>query len=76
MVNSPIFTGMVTAAVGLALIVPTLFTAVSVVVLLVAVQVQVRRVDEPYLGDAWPGWPMYVQRVGRFVPGLGKISRS
>ena len=75
MVNSPIFTGMVTAAVGPALIVPTLLTAVSVVVLLVAVQVQVRRVDEPYLGDAGPGWPMYVQRVGRFVPGLAKISR-
>ena len=76
MVNSPIFTGMVTAAVGPALIVPTLLTAVSVVVLAVAVQVQVRRVEERYLADAGPGWPMYAQWVGRFVPGLGKVSRS
>ena len=75
MVTSPIFTGMVTAAVGPALIAPTLLTAVSVVMLLVAVQVQVRPVEEPYLADAGPGWPMYEQRVGRFVPGLGKISR-
>ena len=74
--RNPMFTGMVAAAVGLALLVSTLLTAVSVVMLVVAVQVQVRRVEDPYLRDAMPGWPMYAQRVvGRFVPRLGKISR-
>ena len=72
--RNPIFTGMVTAAAGLALLAPTLLTAVSVVMLVVAVRVQVRRVEEPYLRDAMPGWPMYAQRVGRFVPWLGRIS--
>lgn len=72
--RNPIFTGMVTAAAGLALLAPTLLTAVSVVMLVVAVRVQVRRVEEPYLRDAMPGWPMYARRVGRFVPWLGRIS--
>ena len=74
--RNPIFAGMVVAAVGLALLAPTLLTAVSVVMLVVAVQVQVRRVEEPNLCDAMPGWPIHAQRVvGRFLPRLGKISR-
>ena len=73
--RNPIFTGMVTAAAGLALLAPTVLTAVSVVMLVVAVRVQVRRVEEPYLREAMPGWPMYAQRVGRFVPLLGRIGR-
>jgi len=74
-VRNPIFTGMVTAATGLALLAPTPLTAVSVVMLVVAVRVQVLRVEEPYLHDAMPGWPTYAQQVGRFVPGLGRIGR-
>lgn len=70
-----VFTGMVTAAAGLALLAPTPLTAVSVVMLVVAVRVQVRRVEEPYLRAAMPGWPSYAQRVGRFVPRLGRIGR-
>ena len=73
--RNPIFTGMVTAAAGLALLAPTLLTAVSVVMMVIAVGVQVRRVEEPYLRDAMPGWPTYAQRVGRFVPRLGRIGR-
>lgn len=74
-VRNPIFTGMVTAAAGLALLTPTPLTAVSVVMLVVAVRVQVLRVEEPYLRDAMPGWPTYARQVGRFVPGLGRIGR-
>ncbi len=72
-VRNPIFTGMVTAAAGLALLAPTLLTAVSVVLLIGAVGLQVRRIEEPYLREAMPGWPGYAQRVGRFVPRLGRI---
>ncbi len=72
-VRNPIFTGMVTTAVGLTLLAPTVLTAVSVVMLVVAVHVQVRRVEEPYLRDAMPGWSTYAQHVGRFVPRVGRI---
>lgn len=73
--RNPIFTSMVTVAAGLALLAPTVLTAVSVVMLVVAVQIQVRRVEEPYLREAMPGWLAYAQRVGRFVPLLGRIDR-
>jgi protein-S-isoprenylcysteine O-methyltransferase Ste14 len=71
--RNPIFTGMVTAAAGLALLAPTLLTAASVVMLIAAIGIQVRRVEEPYLRQAMPGWPEYAQRVGRFVPLLGRM---
>jgi len=71
--RNPIFTGMVTAAAGLALLAPTLLIAASVVMLVAAVRIQVHRVEEPYLRAAMPGWPTYAQRVGRFVPRLGRI---
>ncbi|HAP78039.1 MAG TPA: isoprenylcysteine carboxyl methyltransferase [Acidimicrobiaceae bacterium] len=74
-VRNPIFTGMVTAAARLGLLAPTVLTAVSVVMLVVAVCVQVRRVEEPYLRDAMPGWSTYAQQVGRFVPRVGRIGR-
>lgn len=71
--RNPIFTGMVTAALGLMLMAPNALTLAAVIVLIVAVEVQVRSVEEPYLSTAVPGWDMYARRVGRFVPRLGRI---
>ena len=71
--RNPIFTGMVTAALGLSLLAPTVLTIAAVVMLVVAVEIQVRSVEEPYLRVAMPDWPSYANRVGRFVPGLGRI---
>ena len=49
----------------------------ATVVLLAAIQVQVRAVEEPYLlavhGDAYRD---YAARVGRFVPGVGHSLRG
>ena len=71
-VRNPIFTAMVVCAVGLVLMVPSPVGVVGLVVLGVALEVQVRGVEEPYLrvahGDAYH---RYEQTVGRFVPGLG-----
>lgn len=71
--RNPIFTGMVTAALGLALLAPTVLTIAAVVMLVAAVEIQVRSVEEPYLRVAMPDWQNYANRVGRFVPGLGRI---
>lgn len=74
--RNPIFTAMVTTSLGLALMVPNLPALAALVTLVVAVQVQVRAVEEPYLaavhGDAYLG---YAARVGRFLP-LGGRSVS
>ena len=54
-----------------------LFATAATVVLLAAIQVQVRAVEEPYLlavhGDAYRD---YAARVGRFVPRMGRTFRQ
>lgn len=71
-VRNPIFTAMSVSAVGLVLMVPSPVGLVGLLVLVVALEVQVRGVEEPYLrathGDAYR---RYEASVGRFVPGLG-----
>jgi protein-S-isoprenylcysteine O-methyltransferase Ste14 len=74
MVRNPIFTAMVPTAVGLALLVPNVVSIVGAVALIVALQIQVRLVEEPYLlrthGDAYAE---YAGHVGRFLPLLGRL---
>jgi len=73
-VRNPIFAAMIPAVLGLALLVPNVLSLAGVVLLVVAVELQVRLVEEPYLlrahGD---GYAAYASRVGRFVPGVGRL---
>ncbi len=74
LVRNPIFTGMSMFAVGLAALWPNVASFASLLALLVAIELQVRFVEEPYLlsvhGTAWKRW---ASRVGRFVPALGRV---
>ena len=71
--RNPVFTGMVMVQVGVAFMVPSWWSMVAVLLLVAAVQLQVRVVEEPYLrrvhGRVYRG---YAARVGRFVPGVGR----
>lgn len=73
-VRNPIFTGMLAVVGGLAGLVPSVVMLGALACLAVAVQIQVRAVEEPYLlaahGAAYRG---YAARAGRFVPGLGRL---
>ena len=68
-VRNPIFSAMLLASAGLLLLVPNLVAVAAVVVLVVALQVQVRLVEEPYLravhGELYDG---YAGTAGRFLP--------
>jgi protein-S-isoprenylcysteine O-methyltransferase Ste14 len=72
--RNPIYTFMVIAWLGFALLVPTWLSLASIPVGVVAFEVQVRLVEEPHLlrahREAYREW---ASRVGRFVPGLGRI---
>ncbi|MBC8073100.1 MAG: isoprenylcysteine carboxylmethyltransferase family protein [Deltaproteobacteria bacterium] len=74
-VRNPIFTMMIVASIGLALICPTPLLLVLPAVLVAALEVQVRVVEEPYLravhGERYLQW---AARTGRFVPGVGRLS--
>jgi protein-S-isoprenylcysteine O-methyltransferase Ste14 len=71
LVRNPIFSAMAITATGLMLMVPTVVSLFGLLALTVALQLQVRVVEEPYLrrthGEAYE---KYCGNAGRFVPRL------
>lgn len=76
LVRNPIFTAMLVFGVGIALVTPNVVAIVGFALLVLTIEVQVRVVEEPYLatthGDSYCA---YLESVGRFVPGIGRVSR-
>jgi len=74
LVRNPIFAAMIPTALGLTLMVPSVVALAGLLGLIVALELQVRVVEEPYL-RAIHGQPYaeYAARVGRFVPGTGLL---
>lgn len=76
-VRNPIFTAMFLATLGLGLLVPNPVALLAIVSLLVALEIQVRLVEEPYLtrahGDVYR---RYAASAGRFLPGIGRLEGS
>ncbi len=68
-VRNPIFSAMLVTAVGLAAMVPNVVALVGLVALVVALELQVRFVEEPYLATVHgEAYERYRRDVGRFVP--------
>jgi protein-S-isoprenylcysteine O-methyltransferase Ste14 len=74
-VRNPIFTAMFVFGFGLTLITPNVVAVVGFILLVATIEAQVRVVEEPYLlathGEAYRD---YLATVGRFVPGIGRVS--
>jgi protein-S-isoprenylcysteine O-methyltransferase Ste14 len=74
LVRNPIYSAMIPAVLGLVLMVPSVVAIAGFVALVAALELQVRTVEEPYLlrvhGDDFTA---YAARVGRFVPGIGRL---
>jgi protein-S-isoprenylcysteine O-methyltransferase Ste14 len=73
-VRNPIYTAMLTFDLGIALVTPNFVTIAGLILAVGALELQVRRVEEPYLlgkhGEAYRG---YTASVGRFIPGVGLL---
>jgi protein-S-isoprenylcysteine O-methyltransferase Ste14 len=64
---------MIVGMLGFALLVPAPLAWGAWLVLVVALQVQVRAIEEPHLARSHgPAYRDYLREVGRFVPGLGR----
>ncbi|MFI7700011.1 methyltransferase family protein [Nonomuraea sp. NPDC049480] len=71
-IRNPIFTAMIVALLGLPLMVFTWLSVLTVVLLIVTVEIQVRVVEEPYLARVHgQAFTAYTARTGRFLPGVG-----
>jgi protein-S-isoprenylcysteine O-methyltransferase Ste14 len=75
MMRNPIYTGSFLAIAGVFLMVPNLLSAVALALSVPGLEIQVRRVEEPYLlrthGDSYQA---YARRVGRFIPRVGRLA--
>lgn len=72
-VRNPIFAAMILTGIGFALMVPNPISFVGAVLLFVAIELQVRFVEEPHLRRLHGAdYLTYASRMGRFVPGLGR----
>jgi protein-S-isoprenylcysteine O-methyltransferase Ste14 len=75
--RNPIYSFMIVAWAGFALLVPTWVAPVAGALLIIGLEIQVRLVEEPHLvrthGEPYGAW---ASRVGRFVPGLGRLDPS
>jgi protein-S-isoprenylcysteine O-methyltransferase Ste14 len=73
-VRNPIFAAMLPTSLGLVLLVPNVAALVGFAALVVALQLQVRVVEEPYLVRTHGAtYASYAARVGRFFPGIGRV---
>jgi protein-S-isoprenylcysteine O-methyltransferase Ste14 len=73
-VRNPIFSGMLLFWCSVVLVAPNLLTLVAPVVALVGIELQVRRVEEPYLIRTHGAeYAQYGRRTGRLLPVVGKL---
>jgi protein-S-isoprenylcysteine O-methyltransferase Ste14 len=72
--RNPIYTFMIIAWVGFALLLPTWVALAAGVLLVTGIQIQVRLVEEPHMirthGETYLAW---ARSVGRFVPAVGRL---
>jgi protein-S-isoprenylcysteine O-methyltransferase Ste14 len=74
-VRNPIFTAMTTATLGLALLVPNVASLAAVASLVLALELHVRLVEEPYLRRTHgASYARYAASAGRFLPRIGRLA--
>jgi protein-S-isoprenylcysteine O-methyltransferase Ste14 len=72
-VRNPIFTAMIATQAGTVLMAPSWLSLAALGLLVVACQLQVRKVEEPYLrATHGPEYLSYTSQAGRFIPILGR----
>jgi protein-S-isoprenylcysteine O-methyltransferase Ste14 len=75
-VRNPIYAGIIPFFAGIGLLVPSALTIAGAVLILVALELQTRLVEEPHLLRVHGSeYVAYAARVGRFLPGVGRLRR-
>jgi protein-S-isoprenylcysteine O-methyltransferase Ste14 len=77
LVRNPIFAAMIPFFAGIALLAPNALTIGGVVLLVLSLELQIRFVEEPHLSRVHgQRYDDYAARVGRFLPGVGRLGRN
>lgn len=76
LVRNPIYTAMTAVWLGLTLLVPSVVSLAALALLVTALELQTRLVEEPYLlRSQGEPYAAYARRVGRFLPGIGTLRK-
>ncbi|MGH8986791.1 MAG: methyltransferase family protein [Acidimicrobiia bacterium] len=77
-VRNPFYLGIILAVAGVVLMVPSVVAALGWIAVVLGCEIDVRLVEEPHLSKALgPRYREYAAAAtGRFLPGLGRRSRS
>ncbi len=73
--RNPIFTGLMLTLAGAALISPSAWTVMGLLVAVILIMLQARLEEVHLLDLHGAGYARYASRVGRFVPGIGRLAR-
>ncbi len=74
LVRNPIVSAMLPTSLGLVLMVPSWVAIIGFAALVLALELQVRVVEEPYLRRIHGArYADYASRVGRFLPRIGRL---
>jgi protein-S-isoprenylcysteine O-methyltransferase Ste14 len=75
LVRNPVFAAMLPTSLGLVLMLPNPVALAGLAALWAALEIQTRVVEEPYLLRTHGAvYARYAARVGRFVPGVGRLA--
>lgn len=75
--RNPIFSATIMTAAGLVLMVPNAVALFGLALTVFAVELQVRAVEEPYLLRVHgQDYRRYAASIGRFMPGVGRLSKT
>jgi protein-S-isoprenylcysteine O-methyltransferase Ste14 len=73
-VRNPIYAAMIPSFMGIALLAPNAVTVAGAALLMVALELQTRLIEEPYLSRVHgERYAVYAVRAGRFLPGVGRL---
>jgi protein-S-isoprenylcysteine O-methyltransferase Ste14 len=76
-VRNPIYAAMIPTSLGLTFMVPNVVAFIGFAALVLALEIQVRLVEEPYLRAAHgQAYRSYAARTGRFAPGVGRMGHQ
>jgi protein-S-isoprenylcysteine O-methyltransferase Ste14 len=72
--RNPLYVAMMVLALGVALLIPDVWTVLALVAAVAGLELQVRAVEEPHLRTAYgDAYRRYAAATGRFVPLLGRL---
>jgi protein-S-isoprenylcysteine O-methyltransferase Ste14 len=76
LVRNPIYAAMIPSFIGITLLAPNAVTIAGAILLVVALELQTRLIEEPYLSRVHgERYAVYAARVGRFLPAIGRLPR-